>query len=217
MIVTKQKPFEEIVSLLKGVKSVLVLGCRGCAGIYRVGGEKQANTLAIKLSQKGFKTFSEAVARQCDPIFLKKLDIEKFEIDGVLSLACGVGVVTFAEVFPDVIVYPGVDTLFCGAQMEKGFFYEKCKACGSCFLHLTAGLCPITLCPKGMLNGPCGGSFNGRCEVNQEKPCVWEEIIKRLEKQKRLEILEKIFPARDYSLSEGRAPRIYLQDIQNNS
>ncbi len=215
MIVTRPKPFEEVLSFLKGFRKVLVLGCRGCVAVYHVGGEKEAKKLAQKLSQNGFEAFSKSVVRQCDPRYLEDLkeDLSDFEV--VLSLACGVGVVSFAEMFPEISVYPGVDTLFCGSQVERGVFQEKCRACGSCILHLTAGLCPVALCPKGLLNGPCGGSSEGKCEVNQDKPCVWEEIIKRLEKQGRLEELLKLFPARDYSLAEGSSPREYIYGKSN--
>ncbi len=210
MIVTRPKPLEEVLSFLKGFRKILVLGCRGCVAIYHVGGDKEAKALAQKLSQKGFDALSKSVLRQCDPRYLKDLKEELSQFDAVLSLACGVGVVTFAEMFSEIPVYPGVDTLFCGAQVERGVFQEKCRACGNCLLHLTAGLCPVALCPKGLLNGPCGGSSEGRCEVNPNKPCVWEEIIKRLEKQGRLEKLLKLFPPRDYSLAEGNSPREYV-------
>jgi hypothetical protein len=210
VIVTRPKPLEEILAFLKSFRKVLVLGCRGCVAVYHVGGDKEARELASELSKRGIEASSKSVLRQCDLRYLEDLKEELSQFEAVLSLACGVGVVSFAEMFPEIPVYPGVDTLFCGSQIGEGVFQEKCRACGNCLLHLTAGLCPVALCPKGLLNGPCGGSSEGKCEVNQDKPCVWEEIIKRLEKQGRLEELLKLFPARDYSLAEGSSPREYL-------
>jgi len=106
---------------------------------------------------------------------------------------------TLAELFPELPVFPAQNTLFIGTEeREAGTLEERCAACGDCLLALTAGICPIARCAKGLLNGPCGGSQNGKCEVDPEKDCAWALIIERLEKAGRLHVLEEIRPPRNF-------------------
>jgi len=215
MIMMKRKPLDEILLMLSGLDSVLVLGCNGCAGIYQVGGEKQAEVekilleMATKLKQnRDVKVGSATVLRQCDrQIIETSLKPIIGDYDSILSLACGVGMQTLADVFEDKLILPANDTVFMGAQdRELGKSYELCKACGECILFETGGICPITRCAKSLMNGPCGGMVKGKCEVGGlAKDCAWVLIFDRLKKRKRLDLFEKLREAKDFR--ESQHPR----------
>ena len=209
MIVTSQKPLGEILDFISPHNVVLLAGCDGCTQPPR--GLREAKTLGQllelggKLRGKDFKIKVTTSPKQCDSyLTLTTLEPQIEDVEAILSLACGLGVQTIAQVLPDLPVFPAQDTLFIGLEMrEEGNFEERCAACGHCILDLTAGICPIARCPKGLLNGPCGGSVNGKCEVDSEKDCAWDLIIRRLEKSGRLSVLEEIQPPRDF----WRVPR----------
>ncbi|MFX1453542.1 MAG: methylenetetrahydrofolate reductase C-terminal domain-containing protein [Promethearchaeota archaeon] len=186
MIITKEKPLEEIYAMLEPHKKILIIGCDGCFQPPR--GLKQANLMSKllelkrKLENKGFEARTATVLRQCDDdITVTSLRpiLDNEEFDAILSLACGVGVQTVAEIY-EIPVYPAQNTLFMGAKVGEGYF-EKCAGCGDCLLGYTGGLCPIANCAKSLVNGPCGGPIDGKCEVGEYKnPCAWIEIFKRL-------------------------------------
>jgi hypothetical protein len=206
MIVTAQKPLEEILDLLSPYSSVLMAGCDGCTTPPR--GLREAQTLgelvelAGRLRGKNFRIKVTTVAKQCDShLTLATLEPQIEGVEAIVSLSCGLGVQTIAEVLPDVLVFPGQNTLFIGTEMrEEGILVERCAACGDCILALTGGICPIARCAKGLLNGPCGGSSNGKCEVDPEKDCAWDLIVKRLEKLGKLDFLENIRPPRNFEV-----------------
>jgi hypothetical protein len=220
MIITKEKPLEEILGFLAPYTNVLVLGCDGCTQPPR--GLKQAKIyamlieMAAELKQKVIKCKAATMAMQCDNyLCLTTLTSQLNGIDAILSIACGVGVQTLAEVFPHIPVYPGQNTVFVGSQeRENGKLYERCKACGDCLLGETGGICPVTLCAKGLMNGPCGGCVNGKCEVpfeirdekgkvikTVERDCAWYLIYERLKKLGRLDLFRKYRPPRNRAVS----------------
>ncbi|QER42799.1 hypothetical protein F1847_08585 [Thermodesulfobacterium sp. TA1] len=213
MVITELKPVEKLWEILSKFKKVLVLGCRGCSGICATGGDREVKLLVSSLNliaakeDKKFTAVGKTLIRQCDPVGLKGLPEVAKEADAVLSLACGVGVNLIADLYPELRVYPGTDTLFIGAHLGVGVWEERCRACGDCFIDKTAGLCPIARCPKGLLNGPCGGSQTERCEVNPEIPCVWYEIVTRLQNRGELNNLDEIFPPKDWRTTYGEGPR----------
>lgn len=122
-------------------------------------------------------------------------------------MGCGAGVQTMAEIYNKLSVLPALNTSFLGSLEEQGLWQEKCHGCGNCILAYTGGICPIARCPKRLLNGPCGGSSNGKCEVNKDRDCVWQLIIDRLKALGRLEEYEKLFPIKDWSSDQGGGPR----------
>jgi len=133
----------------------------------------------------------------------------------VLSLACGLGVQTMNEQFPDKITLPGLNTTFLGQPTEQGVWAERCQACGNCVLALTAGICPIARCSKSLLNGPCGGSNNGQCEIDPKVDCAWQLIYERLKSLDKLGLMTEIQPARDWSTSRDGGPRkIVREDLR---
>ena len=205
MIVAEQKSLEEIGRMIAPYERVLIVGCGTCVTVCGAGGEREVSFLhnALRLAQTrnggGNHTFLECtLKRQCDFEFLEALAEKVEEVDTVLSLGCGIGVQAVAERFPDIPVLPGVNTSFMGMAKEWGIWDERCAACGDCRLAETAGICPITRCTKGILNGPCAGTKNGKCEASQDMDCAWILIYQRLERQQQLENMRRYYPARNF-------------------
>jgi hypothetical protein len=205
MIIAKQKPLEEITRMLEGYQKVLILGCGTCVAVCFAGGDKEVGVLAasLRLADRVSgreRLFSEhTVERQCEWEFLDELGERVKGVDAILSLGCGVGVQALAERFPDVPVFPGLDTLFMGMPVEEAVWVEWCSGCGNCILDETAGICPITRCAKGLVNGPCGGYRDGKCEVDPARDCAWVQIYERLKKTGRLDMLYIPQPLKDHS------------------
>ena len=218
MITLEQKKMEEIEKMTKGYNSLLVLGCETCAAMSFAGGQRQVAELAsaIRVARKTTgqegEVLEDAVARQCEPEFVDLISDNVAGCDAVLSLACGAGVQLLAERFPDKVVLPGCNTTFLGVTQELGVWSERCAGCGDCILDKTAGLCPIARCSKQLLNGPCGGSMNGKCEISKDIDCVWQLIIDRLARLNRLEMLEEIFPVKDWSPAGHGGPRKMIRE-----
>jgi ferredoxin len=221
MIVAEQKPLDEIKGLLGDAKRVLIVGCGTCVTVCFAGGEKEAGILGslLRMSTKmdGHpKDVSEVtVQRQCEWEYLDAIRDRVAEADIVLSLGCGVGVQALAERYPNAIVVPGLNTKFMGLPLEQGVWAERCAACGQCLLGLTGGICPIARCSKQLLNGPCGGSSKGKCEVNADIDCAWQLIYDKLKAQGRLHLLMEITPPKDWRTSRDGGPRkIVREDLR---
>ncbi len=212
MIIVKQKPLEEILKMTSSFRNLLIVGCDGCAAIIQAGGEKQAGVLKTLIEMNRMlkgngETEIKAVSilRQCDrQIAASSLRPLIAEYSCLVSLACGAGVQTVAELFPGATVVPANDTMFIGMHDTKeGRFYEMCRACGDCILFETGGICPVTRCAKSLLNGPCGGQAQGKCEVGGWKnDCAWILIYNRLRDKKRLDLFSQFRIPRDYRISE---------------
>jgi len=218
MIIGQQKPLDEIKQMIADYQKVLILGCGTCVTVCFAGGEKEVGILASALRMATAldghpREFVEAtVQRQCEYEYNREMaDLVK-EADAVLSLACGIGVQTMNEQFADTITLPGLNTSFLGQPVEEGVWDERCQACGNCILDRTAGICPIARCSKSVLNGPCGGSKNGRCEIDPEIHCAWQLIYDRLKALDRLELMTEIQPARDWSTSRDGGPRKIMRE-----
>ncbi|MBN1992208.1 MAG: methylenetetrahydrofolate reductase C-terminal domain-containing protein [Anaerolineae bacterium] len=218
MIIAEQKPLVKIKEMLAGQQKVLVLGCGTCVTVCFAGGSKEVGILASSLRMAAKlegqpKIVDEmTVQRQCeweyiDPL-LEKLD----DYDAVLSLGCGVGVQALAERFPDKPILPGLNTSFMGLPTEQGVWEERCQACGDCILDLTGGICPIARCAKQLLNGPCGGSQNGRCEIDPAVPCAWHLIWERAEKLGLRDRLLAVQPPKTWTTSRDGGPRRIIRD-----
>jgi len=201
MIVAQRKPFEEIMDMLKGYKKVLNVGCGTCVAVCLAGGEKEVTVLnteldmARKLKDDPIKIDGITIERQCDREYLAELDSKVDAYEAIISMACGVGVQFLAERFPQIPVFPMVDTSGLAANQAVGWYEERCRSCNKCVLGMTGGICPVTMCAKGLYNGPCGGTNKGSCEINMDQPCAWYMIYERLERQGRLDnILELHVP-----------------------
>ena len=213
MITGKLKPFDEITSSIEQYKSILVVGCGSCVTVSLSGGDREAHALARDLAasdpagSSGRSIQVTTVQRQCETDLVKTFLEIPPDTDVILSLACGAGVQTLAETFGDLPVMPALNTTFLGALDEQGVWREKCQGCGDCHLADTAGICPIARCAKHLLNGPCGGSSKGKCEIGGEVDCAWQLIIDRLEKMGRLDEYGRILPPRDWSTDGTCGPR----------
>ncbi|MFZ5586500.1 MAG: methylenetetrahydrofolate reductase C-terminal domain-containing protein [Thermodesulfobacteriota bacterium] len=205
MIVAERKPFEEIVAAVSDYRRVLVAGCGTCVAVCLAGGEKEAGILAAQLDlaarlaerEQAFAT--ACVERQCDREFLDELAGEMEDCDAVLSLACGAGVQFLAERFPGTPVLAGLNTTFIGVNQDVGRWEERCRACRDCSLGFTGAVCAVSLCPKGMQNGPCGGAVEGKCETDPQRDCAWSLIHASLAASGRLADLDRLAPPRDFS------------------
>jgi hypothetical protein len=207
MIITTPKPLDEVLDFISSYDDILIAGCDGCTQPPR--GLKEAKTLSQllelggKLKGNDFTFKTTTVAKQCD--YHLAASILKPQIEGmaaILSLACGIGVQTLAELFPEIPVFPAQNTHFMGAEnREAGALEERCAGCGDCLLALTGGICPVARCSKGLLTGACGGSKRGKCELSPERDCGWVLIYNQLKKQGKLEQLKVSRPVRDYRLT----------------
>jgi len=213
MIIAERKPLNEIMEMVKDAKRILVLGCRGCVTICSAGGEREVEILAslIRLGKQKagqeVSTIEATLVRQCDKEYIDSIDQWDGQYDAIVSMACGVGVNFIANLRSMAKVYPGVNTSSFGGSAEQGVWSEQCAGCGDCVLHLTGGLCPVARCAKSLMNGPCGGSVGGRCEIHKDVPCIWQSIHDKLVRIDNTEGLTAIAPIRDWSTSGHGGPR----------
>ncbi len=221
MIVGSQKPIDEVWDMVKDFRRVLVFGCNTCVAICHAGGEKEAETIAalirMRAAQEGkqMEVNHLGVMRHCEPEYFEPVIGEVKRYDLVLSTACGVGVNFLSDRTENIPVYPGINTSFYGAVEAPGNFVELCAGCGNCILHLTGGICPIARCSKTLMNGPCGGTNKGKCEISQDVDCAWYLIVERLKKLGTLEKLAEIQPPRNWSTSRDGGPRrVSLEHIR---
>lgn len=201
MIITKQKPFEKIEEMTRPYGKIFIIGCGTCATSCQTGGEDEVAEMTQKLGEKviGTAMVEEPCDRRIDRKDLKPHRDTLKAADAILVLSCGSGVQTLAD-FTGKIVLPGLDTCFIGETERIGKYYDRCSACGDCILDETGSICPINRCPKGLLNGPCGGQVEGKCEVGEYKnDCAWVLIWKRLKEQDRLDLFTTFRPPRDHS------------------
>lgn len=214
MIIGEKKPLGEILKMISGYKKVLIAGCGTCVTVSYAGGEKEAAELAsaIKMADKKNDVKREiresTPLRQCEAEYVLEMEDQVKWSDVVLSLACGVGVQTMAGQFPGKRVLPGVNTMMLGSHSAGRVFKEYCGACGDCILDETGGICPIVRCSKSMLNGPCGGSSNGKCEVSPDIECGWQLIYDKLKELEKSEDWDINRPPKDWRSSWHGGPRI---------
>ena len=213
MIIAERKDLARLIGMLEGRRSILVAGCRSCVAVCQAGGEREvaalAEALRLHAAAGGLKRSIETVTveRQCEKEWTRETAPLVEGKDAILSLACGVGVQVMQETFPDVQVLPGLNTSNMGAPVEQGIYEERCGGCGDCVLHLTGGICPVARCSKSLLNGPCGGSQGGRCEIDPETPCAWDMIYRSLLRLGHAELLEVNIPPKDWTPSGHGGPR----------
>ncbi len=207
MIVAERKPFDEILEIVGDAHRVLVCACNTCVTVCHAGGRREVELLASQLrihaqeTEREIEVREHTLERHCDAEFAAELAEHLDWADVMLSMACGVGVNLVAETYPTKRVVPGLNTTFYGATDVPGRWKEMCAGCGDCVLHLTGGICPVVRCAKSILNGPCGGSQDGKCEVDPSVDCAWHQIIERLETQGRAESLAEVRPIKDWSPS----------------
>lgn len=222
MITAERKPFPEIVSLIGDSRKILVAGCDTCVAICLTGGAKEAEILASELrihaALEGHNAEVEhtSAIRQCEWEYLDLLAEQVAAADVVVSMACGIGIQSMAEKFAPKLVVPAVDTNMLGMPQEHAVWLERCGACGQCIIGETAGVCPVVRCSKSLMNGPCGGSHDGKCEVTrpggEQIECAWHLIWERLRAQGREELMLRPRPPKDWSRSSSGGPRKMMRE-----
>ena len=183
MIITSKKPIEELLGMLEGVKKVAIVGCGNCAAACQTGGEKEVQAMKEFLEERGFAVVANVVPDECCHKLLVKKETKVLRdcgAEAIVGMACGDGVQTVADNV-QLPIYPANNTMFLGQVERVGMFNEYCRMCGDCVLGSTGGICPITMCAKSLVNGPCGGQKNGKCEVDPNNDCAWIKIYNRLE------------------------------------
>ena len=221
MIVADKKPIEEIIEEIENHEKILILGCNECVTVCEAGGKKEVGILASALRMyflnqgKDVKIDEETLQRQCDHEYLEELRDRVDQYDAIVSIACGVGVQFTAEKYFSIPVYPGVNTCFMGATEDRGLWTERCQGCGQCILARTGGICPVSRCAKRVMNGPCGGSTDGKCELGKDVVCAWQLIVERLKALDRFDDYEELSPIKDWSTDRAGGPRkVVREDVQ---
>lgn len=204
MIIARKKPFEDIIKSLEGETNVFIVGCGECATVTQTGGEKEVNEMKAKLEEAGKKVVAvDVVAANCQELDLKRI-LRKHkeaaeEAEAFLVLSCGAGTQA-VRTGTDKHVLPGTDTLFLGNIQRSMDFIEKCSLCGDCVLDEFGGICPVTRCAKGLVNGPCGGTSHGKCEVDPEMDCAWVLIHEQLKKEGREDKRTRAHAPKDWNV-----------------
>jgi hypothetical protein len=206
MIITRQKDLDCLTELING-EPVFIVGCSECATLCHTGGEEEVKAMKNSLENKnlivtGWVVLDPACHFLNDKRLLKDYKDEISKAKKILVLACGNGVQTVAEIIDQADVISGLDTLFLGEIKRFGDFQKRCNMCGECIQDLFGGICPISRCPKEMLNGPCGGVINGKCEIDKDLDCIWVLILKRLKERDQLDRWKKILEPKDWSKSD---------------
>jgi len=217
--ITAQKPLEEIMRYLDRCRSVYIIGCGTCTTLCHTGGKAEVVAMKEKLEADGKKVAGwMVIPTACDELTKDALRENAEDIaaaDCILAMTCAVGVQTIGlhlgEAKP---VYPALNTLFLGTEDSPGHFIEACMQCGSCVLGRTAAICPLVRCAKSLLNGPCGGSAEGKCEISKDIPCAWQMIYDRLAEMGCLDQMDEIEPVKDWSPSVSGGPRIVAVDAE---
>lgn len=204
MIISQLKPDSEILGYLDGEAKVFLVGCKGCAEVCHTGDEAQVREMKQKLEKVGKTVTGYCVADfLCDKAQVKtRLLPHEAEIDAADSLVvmtCGIGVQATAAVV-NKLTHPAANTINVGGASGTWRGSERCRECGDCVLDLTGGICPLTACTKWLINGPCGGAKDGRCEVEPDvRPCGWNLIYERLKTLGRLDKMKAMPPPKQYS------------------
>ncbi|VEN74679.1 conserved hypothetical protein [Candidatus Desulfarcum epimagneticum] len=213
MITAERKPMEEIMGYIGHCRRVLLVGCNECVTVCAAGGKKEVGILSSALQiafMKAGDTLDireETLERQCDPEYVEELVPLAGDVDAILSMACGCGVQEVASRFPETPVFPALNTQFMGASERQGVWAERCQGCGDCLIGLTGGICPIARCAKRIMNGPCGGSTNGKCEIDPEVDCAWHLIWHRLKALGLEDRYETIIEGKNWKSSRHGGPR----------
>ena len=213
MIVADRKSLNEILDMIKDFKKILIMGCKGCVTVCNVGGSKEVGILAsiLKIARKKerhpLEVDEKILERQCDPEYIEQIKDQVEDYEAVISMACGVGPQFLSERYPECRFFPAMNTTFFGGAVQHGIWEERCAGCGTCVIHYFEGMCPIARCSKSLMNGPCGGSAGGKCEISKDVDCIWDMIVRKKMEQGRLDDLMEFRPVKDWTTSRDGGPR----------
>ena len=224
MIVADRKSLKEILAMVEDDKKILIAGCKGCVTVCNTGGLKEVEILAssMKIARKkqgnDIDIDINVLERQCDTEYVAGIKDTVEDYDSVISLACGVGPQFLSEMYKYQTFYPGVNTTFFGGATEHGVWEERCAGCGTCGIHNFGGLCPIARCAKSLMNGPCGGSSNGVCEVNKDIECIWDSIVRKKMDAGKIEDLMGVKGIKNWKTARDGGPRKSIREelVQGN-
>ena len=201
--ITKQKPFEETKEQLADFDRVFIIGCGTCATMTKTGGIDEVLEMKDRLQELGKRVSGwTVIPTACDEMTEVAMKENRRAIEDascILAMPCALGVHRINSYINHPVI-PALDTLFIAVEDTPGYFREVCAQCGQCVLGETAGICPITACHKGLVNGPCGGTNSGKCEVDKEKDCAWTLIYERLREQGRLDLMRKYHPPHNFQV-----------------
>jgi hypothetical protein len=202
MILSEQKPFDEIIAYLEKDKNVFIVGCNGCAQSSGSGGPQQVAEMKEKLAAAGKNvTGTKSVDFLCEKALIKselKGKVEQLKAaDAVLVMTCGIGVQCVAAAI-NKPVYPACNTVNLGGTRGEWKGSERCYECDQCLLYHTGGICPLTACTKSLVSGACGGANNGKCEISPDRDCGWELIYNRLKERGLLHRLDDMMKPLDH-------------------
>jgi len=218
MIVADRKPLAEILEMTEGCDRILMIGCKGCVTVCNIGGMKEVEILAssLKIARRKdgrpLQVEEKVLERQCDPEYIALIKDRVGDYDAVISTACGVGTQFLSEAYPEQRFFPAVNTTFFGGAVRHGVWEERCAGCGTCVIHDYEGMCPISRCSKSLLNGPCGGSSNGSCEIHPDTVCIWDRIVRKKMERGRVKDLLKIVPAKNWRTASHGGPRRSIRE-----
>ncbi|MCX5872430.1 MAG: methylenetetrahydrofolate reductase C-terminal domain-containing protein [Deltaproteobacteria bacterium] len=218
MVIGERKPFDEIMKMLEGLKKIAVMGCGGCVTVCLTGGHDEVRVLSSQLRMARDKEgnpieiIEKTLERQCDPEYVEQAESVAKEVEAILSLACGAGVQFMAERYQNLPLYPALNTTFVGGSKKEGYYVERCQTCGECKLYFTGGICPIARCSKSLLNGPCGGSTKGKCEIDPEVDCAWQLILDRLKSLNQMDRYSSMMPVNDWRTNRDGGPRKMIRE-----
>jgi len=216
--ITKQKPFEEVEKMLEDVERVFIIGCGTCTTMCHTGGQPEVQEMEEELRQKGkVVTGWMVIPVACDELTHEALEEHGDAIEqaqALLIMTCAFGIQTVSA-YLGKVVFPALDTLFIGLESSLGLFSEVCNQCGECILGDTGGICPVTACHKGLVNGPCGGTKKGKCEIDPDKDCAWTLIYERLKQQGKLEKMLKYHPPKNFQV-EPKPGKIFISNEEGS-
>jgi electron transport complex protein RnfC len=189
MLITKLKDKEEIISFFD--MRPFIFRCSGCEEVYSAEEEIDKLIEDNKDRISGLVRLDYLCREEFSKVYVEKYSSEIERAGCVIVFSCGVGVQVIAKLCEKKRVLAGCDTCYLNGFQGLSTQNFDCQQCGECYLNYTGGICPLTACSKGLLNGPCGGAKNGKCEVSPEMDCGWELIYKRLRKIGKEEMLRK--------------------------
>ncbi|QWR76209.1 methylenetetrahydrofolate reductase C-terminal domain-containing protein [Candidatus Magnetomonas plexicatena] len=208
MIISKKKDRGKLLQTLDRYDSFYLIGCSECASLCGTGNDEALKEMAEDLKAKGKTVTGMIVPKTGCQTLGTKVELKKDKdaldkTDAIVVMSCGAGTQSAVEIYPDKAVYPSNDTMFLGNMTRFQMFDERCTLCGECVLDMTGGICPVTNCPKGLLNGPCGGTKDGNCEVSAEIKCAWVRIYERQKRLGELDKMTEILPPKDWSAKQA--------------
>ena len=218
MIIADRKPISEILEMIEDCKKIMLIGCKGCVTVCNVGGTKEVQILAseLKIARKkagnALEVVEKTLERQCDPEYIALVKDQVEDYDAVISMACGVGPQFLSEAYPEQRFFPAVNTTSFGGALQHGIWTERCAGCGTCVIHYFDGMCPVARCSKSLLNGPCGGSARGKCEISKEVDCIWDLIVRKKMEHGRLDELVRHKPPKDWRTARDGGPRTSVRE-----